>query len=712
MRFCSSIILSLVLSLPPTCIRADSLSPITNVAACAQLTETDIARKREFDIVGTVVRVRPTAANPHGSKPQSRLWLRDAQSAIDAQGHLPSGIGAGQVVRARGYTDLQNNQFLCQITDIQILPDGSTPPIDSIRVGLRDLSAPAHAGRFVTVRGTITEAFADDIDPGFSYFELTDGSTDLHAAIDNAEISPQDFDALVGAEVDVTGIFLPSNVSFRRHMGPVLFILGKKDIRNLRPASHNPHDYPDCPREGSYSPAEIRAWGVRRMTGRVLVSWQESDVLLRTDDGTIHRIELIHGQPLPENGVRITVAGQPRTDYFHINLKNAFYSTVGPAEPAEGALSSPTPGAFPLNEHGGIDCTHYGRFLRIRGTIVPPPAALHGDFQLFLSHRGHVITVDIGATGRTGSQFETGSTIEASGVCVMDIDNWRPGDMFPKIRGISIVTRSADDIRVIATPSRWTPARFMGAIGVLLVVLAGCLIWNLSLKFLVNRRSRELVREQISHVGAVLKAEERTRLSVELHDSLSQNLAGVACQLDTAEYLLAEDAATAAGHLTTAKRMLLSCQSELKRCLFDLRSDSLDNDDFEEAIMLTLRPVVSPARLVLRFKVPRSRLHDTTAHAIICIVRELVSNAVRHGHATAIHVAGDLTDDRLMFSVRDNGSGFDAEKAPGPGEGHFGLQGIRDRVDRLGGTLTVESGNSGTYAKVSIRLNTEKTSAS
>ena len=85
-----------------------------------------------------------------------------------------------------------------------------------------------------------------------------------------------------------------------------------------------------------------------------------------------------------------------------------------------------------------------------------------------------------------------------------------------------------------------------------------------------------------------------------------------------------------------------------------------------------------------------TQLTDTTAHAVLNIARELTVNAVRHGHALRVRIAGEVKDGRVRFSVRDDGCGFDPSHAPGPSEGHFGLQGVKERINRLGGTLHIE----------------------
>ena len=150
--------------------------------------------------------------------------------------------------------------------------------------------------------------------------------------------------------------------------------------------------------------------------------------------------------------------------------------------------------------------------------------------------------------------------------------------------------------------------------------------------------------------------------------------------------------------------MLLSSRTELRRCLWDLRGDTLELNDMTEAVSKTVRPVVGSAALQVRFNVPRTRLLDSTAHSILCIVRELAANAVRHGHATQIRIAGEIHDSTLSFSVRDNGGGFDVDNHPGLADGHFGLTGIRERVDRLDGTFTLKSDTAGTNARVTLSV--------
>ena len=270
--------------------------------------------------------------------------------------------------------------------------------------------------------------------------------------------------------------------------------------------------------------------------------------------------------------------------------------------------------------------------------------------------------------------------------------------------GRMILIDGAAAIDVLRRPSWWTRRKVLSAFAILGAALALALAWVRALRIAAERRSQELVGEKVAHAQAESRVGERTRLAIELHDAISQNITGIALQVNAALRLADGDAAKTRHLLTLASTSLLSCRQELRNCLWDLRNQALDAPDMDEAIRQTLRPHLGDARLFVRFNVSRDKLSDDAAYAALRIIRELVSNAIRHGRATEIRIAGvALEGGRLMFSVRDNGSGFDPDRVPGSAQGHFGLQGIRERLRRLQGTLEVRSSpKHGTKATVSL----------
>ena len=99
----------------------------------------------------------------------------------------------------------------------------------------------------------------------------------------------------------------------------------------------------------------------------------------------------------------------------------------------------------------------------------------------------------------------------------------------------------------------------------------------------------------------------------------------------------------------------------------------------------------------------RDDVADRSVHAALSITRELVANAIHHGYAKSIAIAGALDNGMLRFSVSDDGSGFDTERVAGSRDGHFGLTGIRERVHKLNGTFRIDS-TPGRGTKASVAL--------
>ena len=261
----------------------------------------------------------------------------------------------------------------------------------------------------------------------------------------------------------------------------------------------------------------------------------------------------------------------------------------------------------------------------------------------------------------------------------------------PHISGLTLILRGRDDIVVISHPPWLTSTRFLFILSAMAGVLVLFLIWNASLRVLVERRGRELARKQVETAHAKFKAIERMRLATELHDSVVQNLTGAALEIRAAQAALPAASEDSAPHLDIALKTINSSRAELRNCIWDLRNQALEKNDIDEAIRITLQPHIVDAKLHVRFNVPRRKIPDNAFHNILCIIRELVINAVRHGHATMLKVAGTIDGGRLLFSVADDGCGFDPATRPGMEQGHFGLEGVMERVKALDGTADITS---------------------
>ena len=181
------------------------------------------------------------------------------------------------------------------------------------------------------------------------------------------------------------------------------------------------------------------------------------------------------------------------------------------------------------------------------------------------------------------------------------------------------------------------------------------------------------------------------RLAVELHDTIAQNLTGVKLQVDAAELAVETDPSSVKTYLATVRRELQNSRENLRLCLWDLRSGAFEEKNLADAIRKTLVPHLGETTATINCNVRCRDLSNNSIHAILCIIRELTLNAIRHGHAHHISISGALAADGLEFTVSDDGSGFNPDNHRGPSEGSFGLQGIGERVHRLEGGLEVSS---------------------
>ena len=584
---------------------------------------------------------------------------------------------------------------------------GHVAPPRPIAVPLSKLDLHRHNWRIVATEGTVVDVISDEISDDTAFLLLKDGVAKCTVALKK---KTKDFDPLayLAARVRVRGVFQYRNDGYRKYSGPIIVPDNNSDVTILVPPPKDPFTAPPIQHYPVMTPQEVAELPRRSEVGHVLATWNGNKFLMLTPKGMVVLVQMLDGVEPPRNGDAVKVVGYPTTDLFRINMTRAITrhepglapfeekppETISPERLLlDGERPSPTAVRF-----------YHGRAIRYRGVVKEAQGRVYAT-RLHLQTGQASTTVDAGASGLDIGSIPAGSEVEVTGVCVLEGENWTSERIFPHIGGLMLVLRTDKDIVVVRNPPWWTPRRLFTAILVILAGTFAVVLWNRYLNHVVNRRGGELAKERLKKESAQLKIGERTRLAVELHDSLSQNLEGVACQVAATRNIMQRDSATAASCLDTAQRMLDSCRLELRRCLFDLRGRALEENDLAAAIRTTLAPICEGVDLAIRFDIRRSHFDDTAVHATLCIIRELVSNAIRHGGATKVRVAGEYRNGELRFSVSDNGEGFDVANRAGTAQGHFGLDGVQERAERLDGSVDIESApGRGTRATVALRI--------
>ena len=575
-----------------------------------------------------------------------------------------------------------------------------------LEIAARDLQN-SHGLDFclVSISGIVTRVFQDDFDPRYVFLCFAPVGCRAFAAIQDPDRLLRNSAELIDAEVRVTGTLSRQSTS-RQYLGPHVVALSPAAVQIVKPPLGDPFDAP------AYSDDTFRAIGFpdaepthrQRVSGTVLATWGGNAFFLVSDDGSRMRIYLDPSCAPPAPGDAVTVSGFPS----HTMFFPRFVNSVCRIDRRNDRIGDETPvNVVPhdlladAQDQSRVQLKMDGRLLRLKGKVVLCSETEDGRRTLHLSSGGQTFRIEAGDLPVP----PVGAEIEATGICLFFEEATNVMTDSPRIGGFVLVPRHADDIRTLRNPPWLTPLRAAVILGSLILLLVLGVVWNLMLQKLVARRGRQLARESLAHLKAELRIDERTRLAVELHDSLSQNLSGLACQITSVKRVIPETAVQAASRLDIAERMLTSSRTELKRCLWDLRGDTLECKSMEDAIRNTIQPVIGESACHIRFSVSRARMTDSILHSILCIIRELVSNAIRHGRARNIHIAGALDGNALLFSVRDDGAGFDVAHHQGIADGHFGLEGIRERIDRLNGDFRLESApGHGSSARIRIPL--------
>jgi len=556
--------------------------------------------------------------------------------------------------------------------------------------------------RLIRTEGVIRSVQISEFNEHWTWLVLKCGQHNLYAATPTRSDTLTRFQNLLHAEIAIEGSVLPHDGSRRLRIGRIIHFTGPESVRLIReyPSGNSP--LPALEEIDHLPPSEISGLLPHRIRGQILARWDANMALLVTDRKTRCRIAFAPGN-MPNCHDWIEAIGFPECDLQCLNLSDARWHAV--AAPSTNHTSCLIPIHLSRIDGDWPRLIENGSLIRLSGTVVALPTPGVNDQLLHISCNERLVTINAGHVPGAFSGLELGMSIEVTGVWINEVENYSSSHLFPRITGFFLVLRSPLDIRVVSRPSWLTPTRTLGAIGTLFAALIGIFAWNIALRKIATRKGRELFKEQIGRAQADLRTVERTRLAVELHDTLAQNLTGVSMEIEAAHDLRGNAPPAMLAHLGVAAKALKSCRDELRNCLWDLRSQALEETDMTKSIMRTLQPCINDSRLAVRFEIPRSRLSDNTAHTLLRVIRELVVNAIRHGAATSVKVAGTIDGDKLLCSVTDNGQGFDPDAVPGILQGHFGLQGIRERIDELGGEFTlVSTPGKGTKATIAVPI--------
>jgi signal transduction histidine kinase len=192
---------------------------------------------------------------------------------------------------------------------------------------------------------------------------------------------------------------------------------------------------------------------------------------------------------------------------------------------------------------------------------------------------------------------------------------------------------------------------------------------------------------------------ERQRLSREIHDTLAQGFTSILMSLTAAEMARPQaESDPMRRHLESSRRTARECLAEARRLVWALRPGALDRHSLPTALDSLARGWSAEANVEARVVVTGSqrRLLPEVEAVLLRAAQEALSNVRKHACASRVLLTLSFMDESVALDIRDDGAGFDPARLVQVGEdrsdgGGFGLVAMRERVEELGGTLSVES---------------------
>jgi signal transduction histidine kinase len=227
--------------------------------------------------------------------------------------------------------------------------------------------------------------------------------------------------------------------------------------------------------------------------------------------------------------------------------------------------------------------------------------------------------------------------------------------------------------------------RLLSSIGSL---VAGAIV---SARLHRNVAEREQARERFAERIVALQEGERRRLAGEIHDGISQRIVGLAFYLSAAADAVATDADFAAKQIAAARLLADQALDETRNAIAGLRPPVLDDLGLGASIASLGRSVPS-ADVDVDIDVEPGALAEHVETALYRIAQEALQNVAKHAEAERVSVTlRQAGNDAVELRVRDDGRGFSLDDRSVAAGVSYGLSGMRERADLIGGTLRVQS---------------------
>jgi len=187
--------------------------------------------------------------------------------------------------------------------------------------------------------------------------------------------------------------------------------------------------------------------------------------------------------------------------------------------------------------------------------------------------------------------------------------------------------------------------------------------------------------------------EERNRIAREMHDTVIQGCASASALLEAVVSMEEEASGPRRELLDSARSQIASTVDEARLAIWNLRQDESTAAHIEQLLENMAQQISHVSHLPVHCETSGTPapLDRVVEYVILMVAREAVYNAVHHAQPSKVDVHVFFEADKVRLEVTDDGRGFDLPEVLAGQTAHFGLVGMRERVEHLGGTFAVHS---------------------
>jgi signal transduction histidine kinase len=522
---------------------------------------------------------------------------------------------------------------------------------------------------------------------------LASGSDRLAVQV-NEPLVPRDY---VDAVVRLRGICFSQHNTSRQFLNPLLLVPRGVELTVEKPPPGNPFAMPVRPVSSLLEFDRRGNFGHRVHVRGVVIHHRPGEFLWLRDGGRGLRVQSAQSQAL-HAGDEVEVAGFPGRGPYTPVLEDAVYRKVG-------ALRMPAPAVL-ADTMGALK--HDADLVELEATLVGERPTQEG-LALMLDWKGRRVEASLGTDGDSSpsANWLPGSRVRVAGICCVLMAKSGPVSGIWEPQTFQILMRGPEDLTVMTGPSWWTRQHVMPLLGMVAAVslLAVAVVMWVARQRLREQDNRRAMAE--AEFAAILS--ERNRLAREIHDTLAQGLVATSVQLRLAKKQCSDPTTAVAQCIDAAQQLVRGSLEEARNSIWNMRAHVLENNDLAGALEGILKQLSDGSGVQTTFEVTGKarRLAPVVENNLLRLGQEAITNATKHSRAKRIAVILDFTERQFCLAVRDDGQGFNAA-APPPGDGGFGLVGMRERAAQLKGELSIHSApGQGTEVSLRVPLSSE-----